>query len=185
MTSGRETHSSMPSRRISSMRIARCSSPRPDTFTPSARPRSSTRSATLTRNSRSSLSLIWRSVTARPSSPAKGPVLTRKNMATVGSSISRGGNAGSRRSGDDSVSPMRMSCGPVTQTISPADTSSTSSRSKPRVTHKCVERVFSVEATVQSESPCERSDQVADVLTRSSPLRWAPWSTRPQPIRPR
>ena len=35
MTSGRETHSSIPSRRISSMRMPRCSSPRPETFTPS------------------------------------------------------------------------------------------------------------------------------------------------------
>ena len=53
MTSGRDTHNSMPSRRISSMRMPRCSSPRPETFTPSGRPRSSTRRATFTRSSRS------------------------------------------------------------------------------------------------------------------------------------
>ena len=99
MTSGRDTHNSMPSRRISSMRMPRCSSPRPETFTPSGRPRSSTRRATFTRSSRSRRSLIWRRVTAWPSWPENGPLLTRKNMETVGSSISSGGSAGSAKLG--------------------------------------------------------------------------------------
>ena len=48
MTSGFETQNSMPSRLISSIRIPNCSSPRPETFTPSGRPKSSMRSETLT-----------------------------------------------------------------------------------------------------------------------------------------
>ena len=140
MTSGRETQNSSPSRRISSIRIARCSSPRPITFTPSERPRSSMRIATLMRSSRCRRSFIWRSMMAVPSFPEKGPVLTRKNIDTVGSSISRGLSASAGSSIFEKVSPMPISAGPASQTISPALILSASTRSSPRVTQKCTPR---------------------------------------------
>src|SRR3990172_3581503 len=70
-TSGRETESSNPSRRIISMRIASCSSPRPITVKESV-PEKSTRSATLPRSSLSRRSRSLRDVTRGPSRPAEG-----------------------------------------------------------------------------------------------------------------
>ena len=54
-------------------------------------------------------------------------------METVGSSISSGGRVLSI-AGEAMVSPMRIVFGPANQTISPAKTSSTSTRSSPLVT---------------------------------------------------
>src|SRR5215475_8686214 len=72
MTRGRETWNSYPSRRIVSIRIVRCSSPRPDTVHVSVDSVSSTRSATLRSSSRYSRSRTWREVTNFPSLPANG-----------------------------------------------------------------------------------------------------------------
>ena len=74
--SGRDTASSYPSRRMFSIRIDRCSSPRPDTLNLSGSSVVSTRSATLCLSSRSNRSPIWRLVRNLPSLPANGDLLT-------------------------------------------------------------------------------------------------------------
>ena len=91
--SGRETCSSKPSRRIISIRIDSCSSPRPTTFICSGVSVGSTRIDTLPSSSASSRSFSWRDVTYCPSRPAIGDVLTPKIIDTVGSSIAIGGIA--------------------------------------------------------------------------------------------
>ena len=91
--SGRDTCSSNPSRRIISMRIDSCSSPRPTIFTCSGESVGSRRIDTLPSSSRSSRSRSCRDVTYCPSRPAIGDVLTPKTIDTVGSSIAIGGMA--------------------------------------------------------------------------------------------
>ena len=91
--SGRETWISKPSRRIISIRIDSCSSPRPSTFICSGVSVGSTRIETLPSSSRSRRSLIWRDVTYWPSRPAIGDVLTPKIIETVGSSTAIGVSA--------------------------------------------------------------------------------------------
>ena len=91
--SGRETWISNPSRRIISIRIDSCSSPRPTTFICSGVSVGSTRMETLPTSSRSSRSFSCRDVTYCPSRPAIGDVLTPKIIDTVGSSIATGGIA--------------------------------------------------------------------------------------------
>ena len=91
--SGRETCSSNPSRRIISIRIDSCSSPRPSTFICSGVSVGSTLIDTLPSSSRSSRSLIWREVTNWPSRPDIGEVFTPKIIDTVGSSTAIGGIA--------------------------------------------------------------------------------------------
>ena len=91
--SGRDTCSSKPSRRIISIRIDSCSSPRPTTFICSGVSVGSTRIDTLPSSSLSSRSFSWREVTYCPSRPAIGEVLTPKIIDTVGSSIAIGGIA--------------------------------------------------------------------------------------------
>ena len=67
--SGRDTCSSKPSRRIISIRIDSCSSPRPTTFICSGVSVGSTRMETFPSSSLSSRSFIWRDVTYCPSRP--------------------------------------------------------------------------------------------------------------------
>ena len=86
--SGRDTCSSNPSRRIISIRIASCNSPRPSTLNCSGVSVGSTRSDTLPSSSFSRRSLRWRDVTYWPSLPASGEVLMPKIIDTVGSSTS-------------------------------------------------------------------------------------------------
>ncbi len=86
MTRGRETWNSYPSRRIVSIRMPRCSSPRPETLWVSGLSVGSTRSATLRSSSLKSRSRNWRLVTYLPSRPAKGPLFTMKSTEIVGSS---------------------------------------------------------------------------------------------------
>ena len=117
--SGRDTCSSKPSRRIISIRIDSCSSPRPMTRICSGVSVGSTRSETLPRSSFSRRSLIWREVTNWPSRPAIGDVLTPKIIDTVGSSTAIGGIA-LGVSALVTVSPMVMSSMPARQTMSPA-----------------------------------------------------------------
>ena len=74
--SGRPAESSKPSRRIISIKIASCSSPRPSTLKVSGEPVSSTRMLTLVSSSFSSRSLRLRLVTYVPSRPANGELFT-------------------------------------------------------------------------------------------------------------
>jgi hypothetical protein len=73
--SGLPTASSKPSRRIISIRMASCSSPRPITLKVSGRRFCSTRMETLVSNSLSRRSRRLREVTYWPSRPQKGEVL--------------------------------------------------------------------------------------------------------------
>ena len=112
------------------MRIASCSSPRPETLKVSGESVSSTRSATLLRFSRQSRSRSWVEVTNLPSLPAKGETLEEKSMATVGSSMCMTGSA-IGFSGSAMVSPISIASMPATATMSPADASGTSTRLRP------------------------------------------------------
>ncbi len=87
MTSGLETAISKPSRRMFSIRMERCSSPRPETWKVSALAVLATLSETLVLSSRSRRSRMFLEVTSLPSRPAKGEELTMKFMERVGSSI--------------------------------------------------------------------------------------------------
>ena len=128
--SGRDTCSSNPSRRIISIRIDSCSSPRPTTFICSGVSVGSRRIDTLPSSSLSSRSFSWRDVTYCPSRPATGDVLTPKIMYTVGSSIAIGGIA-IWCSMSVIVSPIVMSSMPARQTMSPAAASWMSTRFRP------------------------------------------------------
>ncbi len=112
------------------MRIAICSSPRPETWKASGASVASTRMATLKRASRSSRSRSLREVTCCPSRPAIGESLTAKTMASVGSSTWMGGS-GRGSSGSVTVSPIVTSSMPATATMSPAAASAISTRRRP------------------------------------------------------
>ena len=131
ITSGRETASSKPSRRIFSIRIERCSSPRPETRNLSGSSVCSTRKATLCTSSFSRRSKILREVTNLPSLPANGEVLTWKVIVTVGSSTDSAGRASTWVCAQ-MVSEIFSSPRPVMAIISPALACSTSWRSRPR-----------------------------------------------------
>mmetsp|Transcript_11194 Transcript_11194/g.33574 ORF Transcript_11194/g.33574 Transcript_11194/m.33574 type:complete len:258 (+) Transcript_11194:754-1527(+) len=124
MTVGGPTANSYPSRLMFSMRMEMCRAPRPETMNESDVSPGSTLSARLRSSSLSSLSLMLREVTNLPSLPAKGEVLTRKVMRTVGSSTVMVGRAAGY-SGWQMVSPMDTFCTPMKAQMSPACTSST------------------------------------------------------------
>src|SRR5512137_358897 len=93
MTSGFEMPISNPSRRIVSIRIASCSSPRPRTLKESAESVGSTRIETLVSSSSSSRSLMLRDVTQRRARRGRGDGLAdldaveareRHDLAAVG-----------------------------------------------------------------------------------------------------
>ena len=88
ITSGLETASSYPSRRIFSINTEICNSPRPLTLKQSAESVGSTFNPTFTSSSFSSLSFKLRLVTYLPLCPANGLELTWKFIDRVGSSIS-------------------------------------------------------------------------------------------------
>jgi len=97
----------------------------------SVAPMSSTLSETLVSNSLSRRERRSREVTYWPSLPANGEVLMVKTIVRVGSSILSGSRgAGLARS--VIVSPIWMPSTPAMATMSPAFTSSASSRSRPR-----------------------------------------------------
>ena len=127
ITSGRDTPSSYPSRRMVSMSTAKCNSPRPETMNLSGESPSATRRATLYWSSRSSRSRMLRLVINLPSRPAKGDVLTWKVIEIVGSSTLSAGNA-SAASGSQIVSEIDKPSIPDTLTMSPANASSCSTR---------------------------------------------------------
>ena len=123
ITSGRDTASSKPSRRMFSISTDRCSSPRPETRNLSGSEPSSTFSATLCSVSRSRRSRIWRLVRNLPPLwsllPANGELLTWKVMVIVGSSTVSAGSA-SGVSSAQMVSEMLRSAMPEIATMSPA-----------------------------------------------------------------
>ena len=123
-TFGRDTDSSKPSRRIVSIRMPSCNSPRPATSIASLSSDSRTRSATLPSASRSSRSRIMRPVTLVPSVPASGESLTRNVIASVGGSIGCAG-IGVSTAGSQMVWATVASGSPASATMSPASASST------------------------------------------------------------
>ena len=169
--SGRETCTSKPSRRIISMRMDSCSSPRPMTFTCSGESVFSTRRETLPSSSRSSRSRRLRDVTYWPSRPARGDVLTPKIIDTVGSSIAIGGIA-TRFSMSATVSPIVMSSMPARHTISPAPAASMSTRLRPSKENSLVIFVSCWLPSSFSTATCE-------------PTATRPLNTRPIAMRPR
>ena len=142
ITRGRDTWNSYPSRRIVSIRMERCSSPRPLTVHVSVESVSSTLRATLRSSSLYSRSRSCREVTNFPSLPAKGELLTRKSTLIVGSSTAMP----SSRSGCSTsvtVSPISTPSSPASETISPAGALWTSVRSSPSYTYSLVTRACS------------------------------------------
>ena len=128
--SGRLTISSKPSRRIISIRMPSCSSPRPSTLKESGEPVSCILSETLVSSSLSRRSRRLREVTNLPSRPANGPLLTLNWIAIVGSSIVIGGS-GCGFSTSQKLSPIVMPGMPAMATISPIWVSSMSVRLRP------------------------------------------------------
>ena len=125
ITFGLETNNSKPSLLIVSIKTDKCNSPRPQTSKLSAESVSFTLKLTFLSSSLNNLSLICLEVTNWPSFPANGPLFTLNVIDTVGSSIS----TKSIFSGlftSQIVSPMFISEIPDRQTISPAETFSTS-----------------------------------------------------------
>ena len=94
-----------------SIRMDRCSSPRPQTSNESVVSVSFTRRDTSVCSSFISLARRWRLVTYWPSRPAKGLSFTEKVMVTVGSEIFTKGSP-STFAGSHTVSPMEMSSAP-------------------------------------------------------------------------
>ena len=125
------------------MRMARCSSPRPDRIHSPATSVSSTRRATFCSSSRIRRSRIWRLVTYLPSRPAKGLVLTEKVMRTVGCSTSIGGR-GRGSSMSVMVSPMPTASMPETAMMLPAWTTSRASRLRLRKVKTSLTRALTV-----------------------------------------
>ena len=165
ITSGRDTWSSYPSRRIVSIRIDKCNSPRPETVHLSGESVGSTRRDTSVCNSAKRRSSTLRDVTCLPSRPANGELLAKKVIWSVGSSIRRTGN-GSTASVGVIVSPTKMSSIPEMAIKSPAFASSISRRSKPKKPKSLVTRKFFV-----VPSSFER-------------VTWSPTFTVPRKIRP-
>jgi hypothetical protein len=130
MISGFPTSTSKPSRRIISIRMASCSSPRPETRKVSGESVSSTRMPTLTRRSFPRRSRSWVEVTYLPSRPANGETLDENSIDTVGSSTRIGGRA-SGLSRSAIVSPISIVSMPAMATRSPALASRISMRLRP------------------------------------------------------
>ena len=127
MTRGLPILSSYPSRRIVSIKIAKCRMPRPFTAYASAPSIISTRSATLRWSSLSSLALSCRVVTYLPSRPTIGDELTLKTISSVGSStVNRG--SGLFASTALIVSPISTPASPSIATMSPAVADSAATR---------------------------------------------------------
>src|SRR5699024_10795751 len=103
-----------------SIKMDKCSSPRPETLKQSVESVSSTRILTLVSTSLNRRSRKLRDVTNLPSWPAKGLSLTMKFIEMVGSSILTNGK-GSTQDGSQIVSPMFTSVLPVSQRNSPSD----------------------------------------------------------------
>src|SRR3954454_12969335 len=169
-TSGLPTVSSKPSRRISSMRIASCNSPRPCTSQASGRAVGRTRKETLPTSSASRRCLTWLAVSRVPSVPASGLVLIPIVTDKLGSSTVVTGS-GRGLSGSAMVSPIVTSGSPASATISPGPASSAGTRSRASVMYSFVTRACSV-------VPSQRHHAIG------APLRNVPWRTRNSASRP-
>ena len=150
-TFGRDTDSSKPSRRMVSIRMPSCNSPRPATSMESFSVDSEMRSATLPSASRNSRSRITRLCTLSPSVPASGESLMRKVIASVGGSIGCAGS-GSSTSGAQIVCETVASGRPAMATMSPASASSTAVRSRPRKASTLVTRPSSISLPSRSST---------------------------------
>jgi len=131
MTCGRAMAISYPSRRICSIRIASCNSPRAATFTSSGEADLSILILTLTFSSfsiRSRILCIVRNLP--PSFPESGELLAKKLIVNVDGSTSMRG-IGSMDVGSQMVSLISTSSSPESITISPAVTSSASTNLRP------------------------------------------------------
>src|SRR6516164_2269012 len=150
-TFGRDTDSSKPSRRMVSIRMPSCNSPRPATSMASFSVDSLILSATLPSASRRSRSRITRLCTLSPSVPASGESLMRKVIAKVGGSMGCAGS-GSVTSGAQIVCDTVASGSPAIATMSPADASSTPVRSRPRKASTLVTRLCSISCPLRSST---------------------------------
>ena len=119
-TRGRDTDNSNPSRRIVSIKIPNCNSPRPETSNASLLALCVTRSAMFVSASRNNLSPIIRDVNFLPLCPANGDVFTKNVIVSVGGSIGIAG-IGSVTDGSHNVSATVAFENPAITTISPAD----------------------------------------------------------------
>ena len=118
MTSGLLTASSKPSRRIVSMRMAICSSPRPETLKASGVSPGSTRRLTLVSSSRSRRSLRLREVTYLPLPAGERRGVDLEHHAD-GGLVHDDGGSGRGSSASVMVSPMLTSSKPASATMSP------------------------------------------------------------------
>ena len=168
-TSGRETSSSNPSRRICSTRMASWSSPRPRTWKASPVSVGLTSIAGLPSTSFSRRAFSWREVRNLPSLPPIGLVLTPNVICSVGGSTwSRSSGRGS--AGSVIVSPISTSASPAIPTISPGPASATSTRSMP------IGSVSDVTVPL-----IELSSRMMMIF---APLRMIPLRMRPTAMRP-
>ena len=123
ITRGRDTDNSKPSRRIVSIKIPNCNSPRPETSKDSLLALCVTRRAMLVSASRNKRSPIMRDVNFFPDFPARGDVFTKNVIVSVGGSIGNAG-IGSVTDGSHNVSATVARVNPATTTMSPADAES-------------------------------------------------------------
>ena len=142
-TRGRDTLNSNPSRRMVSIKIPNCNSPRPDTSNDSLFALCVTRRAMLVSASLKRRSPIIRDVNFFPDRPANGDVFTKNVMVRVGGSIGIAG-IGSVTSGAHRVSATVARENPATTTMSPADADSNDTFSIPRCSIIFVIFAFSI-----------------------------------------
>jgi hypothetical protein len=118
MTSGRETMTSKPSRRICSTRMAICISPRA-LISKRRRVGVGELDADVGAGLADEAVAMWRAVRSLPSRPASGESLTTNCILIVGGSMSTKGS-GRRSSESVRVSPMKTSSKPARPTMLPA-----------------------------------------------------------------
>ena len=141
ITSGRDTCNSYPSRRMFSIKIDKCNSPRPDTIHASGESVGSTLRDTSVCNSRIRRSSILRAVTNFPSRPANGELFVKNVICNVGSSMCNTGKLSCVSTGV-TVSPTKISSIPDTAIKSPAFASLISKRFNPKKPNNLVTRKF-------------------------------------------
>ena len=124
-----------------SIRMPRCSSPRPDPLKASRFSVSVTFRATLDSNSFMSRSRRLRLVTYLPSLPTNGLVLTLNIMVSVGGSMSWN-SSGIGLAGSQMLSLMSTDSSPIRLTMSPATASSTFIRPRPSYACTCTTLVL-------------------------------------------
>ena len=170
ITSGRDTCNSYPSRRMFSIRIDKCNSPRPDTIHASGESVGSTLRDTSVCNSRIRRSSILRAVTNFPSRPANGELFVKNVICNVGSSMCNTGKLSCVSTGV-TVSPTKISSIPDTAIKSPAFASLISKRFNPKKPNNLVTRKFFFVPSNFNK-------------VTWSPTLIVPRKTRPIPIRP-